>query len=237
MRKLHWSKFWMFLFALGLPIGICGASPGGASAQPTTLRALYQLTPPRAVSSARTAVVLVDFQNEFVNGRLPLPEGRTAIERARELSKWAHKAGVLVVMVRNVIRRQGGLLFAPGSSTTEFVRDLQPEAKDLVVEKAMIGAFSRTNLDAELRARGIDTLIVGGFMTHLAVASTASDGTVLGYHVIVAADATATRALPGTAGAPPVDAKLLKRAALAAMADRVADVMLTRDVMALPIVP
>ena len=72
-------------------------------------------------------------------------------------------------------------------------------------------------------------------MTHLAVLSTASDATVLGYRVVVAADATATRALPGAGGEDGVDPAALQRAALAAMADRVADVMPGRAIMALPI--
>jgi nicotinamidase-related amidase len=97
----------------------------------------------------------------------------------------------------------------------------------------MMGAFSRTHLDQDLRARGIDTLIIGGFMTHLAVLSTASDATVLDYHVLVAADATATRALPGAGGEKAVDSLLLQRATLAAMADRVADVLRVQELMAL----
>jgi nicotinamidase-related amidase len=118
---------------------------------------------------------------------------------------------------------------------------LRPRPGNLVVRKRMAGAFSRTSLDADLRARGVDTLIVAGLMTHLAVFSTANDAMVLGYHVIVAGDATATRALPGAASttgdreAEVVDPTVLQRAALAAMADRAADVMLARAVMALPV--
>lgn len=104
-----------------------------------------------------------------------------------------------------------------------------------MLQKSLVGAFSRTSLDADLRGRGIDTLIVAGFMTHLAVLSTASDAAVLGYHVLVAADATATRALPGAAGQGSIDATALQRAALAMLADRVADVLLVHDLVALPV--
>jgi isochorismate hydrolase len=72
-------------------------------------------------------------------------------------------------------------------------------------------------------------------MTHLAVNTTASDAVVLGYRVIVAADAAATRALPGAAGHAGVDASTLHRVALAIMADRVADVMPTDSVLKLPV--
>jgi hypothetical protein len=60
---------------------------------------------------------------------------------------------------------------------------------------------------------------------------------VLGHRVIVAADATATRSLPGAGGQRGVDAVTLQRAALASMADRAADVMPSRAVVRLPVMP
>jgi hypothetical protein len=65
------------------------------------------------------------------------------------------------------------------------------------------------------------------------VLSTASDATVLDYHVLVAADATATRALPGAGGEKGLDSLLLQRAALATLADRVAEVTRVRDLLSL----
>ena len=212
-----------------------GAVAVGRAEQPTTLRALYGLKPPDTLLAAKTAVVLVDFQREFVSGHLPLPGASAAITRARGLTDWAHREGVLVVSVQQVATKPGALLFAVGAEPTALVPELEPAVGDLVVRKTLGGAFSRTDLDAELRARGIDTLIVCGFMTHLAVQMTANDALVLGYRVLVAGDATATRALPPARGETAVDAGLLQRAALDAMADRVADVMLVRDVVALPV--
>jgi len=211
------------------------ARSGPGSRAPITLRALYGLKATTELRAAHTALVLVDFQDEFVRGRLPLPEGHAAIERAVELVRWARRSDMLLVFVQNVVIRAGSPLFVAGSEHTAFVPELQPETADLVLQKSMMGAFSRTNLDRELRARGIDTLIVGGFMTHLAVLSTASDATVLDYRVLVAADATATRALPGAGGEKAVDSQLLQRAALAAMADRVAEVMRVRDLVTLKV--
>jgi nicotinamidase-related amidase len=225
-----------FVVAMAAASAVRGMPPRDAKHEPTTLRTLYGLEPPTSLAAAHTALVLVDFQEEFVTGRLPLPAGRAAIERAVELAAWARRSGILVVHVQNVGNRPGSPLFAPGSETTAIVRDLRPLPGDFVLQKATGGAFSRTTFDAELRTRGIDTLIVGGLMTHLAVLITATDATVLGYHVVVAVDATATRDLPGAGGEAGVDAATLKRAALDAMADRVADVMPCRAVMALPVV-
>jgi nicotinamidase-related amidase len=223
------------ILAIAIAAVALGTRTTRADPTPTTLRALYGLKPPVLLRAPHTALILVDFQDEFVRGRLPLPDVRTAIEHAAELAGWARRSNVLVLFVKNVVSRRDSPLFAASSATSAFVPQLKPRAGDYVLEKSIAGAFSRTPLDSELRARGIDTLIVAGLMTHLAVLITASDAAVLGYRVIVAADATATRALPGAGGADGVDEKVLQRAALAMMADRVADVMPAREIMALPL--
>ncbi len=74
-------------------------------------------------------------------------------------------------------------------------------------------------------------------MAHLAVLTTSSDAGILGYRVLVAADATATRALPGAPGHDPVGVAELQRVSLAAMADRVADVMLGAAIRKIPVKP
>jgi nicotinamidase-related amidase len=71
-------------------------------------------------------------------------------------------------------------------------------------------------------------------MTHLAVDTTARDGTVLGYQVLVVTDATATRSLPGPGGGV-VDHATLQRATLAALADRFADLLPTEELLSLPV--
>ena len=235
MQTTIWPRVGGVILASVLACGALSAQPSAVGPRTTTLRAMYGLKPPSELLAPKTALVLVDFQDEFVHGRLALPGAAPAIRRAVDLVHWAHRSGVLVVFVQNVVSRPGSPLFAPGSKTTAFVQQLQPRAGDFVIQKSMVGAFSKTSLDQELRSRGIDTLIVSGFMTHLAVQSTASDASVLGYHVLVAADATATRSLPGAGGEAGVDAAQLQRAALDAISDRVADVILGQTIMNLPV--
>ena len=92
-----------------------------AAQEPSTLRALYGLSPPKALRAPQTAVLLVDFQDEFVHGGLPLPAARAAIGRAAELAAWAHRSGILVVRVHNVSARPGSPLFRRGAAATAFV--------------------------------------------------------------------------------------------------------------------
>lgn len=206
-----------------------------ASRPGPTLRELYALPRVERLEPQRTALVLVDFQEEFFHGKLALPEANQAAEHASELLAWARSSGITTIHVRNVAR-PGSVVFAPDSPTISFTPKVAPSGDELVLTKPTGGGFTKTELDAKLRARGIDTIVVAGIMAHLAVALTAADGAVLGYRVVVASDATATRDLPGAAGAPQVDRTTLARASLAALADRFADVLSTAEIIALPLV-
>jgi nicotinamidase-related amidase len=66
-----------------------------------------------------------------------------------------------------------------------------PEPGDIVVRKTRVGAFSTTDLDHQLRSRGIDTLILAGISTSGVVLSTVRDGADRDYRMYVLEDATA----------------------------------------------
>lgn len=204
------------------------------TAPPRTLRSLYGLAAPGALEARSTALLLVDFQREFTDGGLPVPGARAAISRAAALLAWARGAGLIVAHVRQE-SPPGSALFAAGSPGAQVVEELLPAPGELAIAKRMAGAFSKTGLGAELRARGAQTLLLAGIMTHLAVDTSARDAAVLGYRVLIAADACATRTLPGWDGGGAVDGAELHRAALAALADRFADVRTTAQLTALPV--
>ncbi|MGH7012298.1 MAG: cysteine hydrolase family protein, partial [Caulobacteraceae bacterium] len=67
-----------------------------------------------------------------------------------------------------------------------------PQAGDLVIRKRLYGAFFETALDAELRAEGIDTLVLAGLTTECCVEATAREAFHRGYHVFIVADACAS---------------------------------------------
>jgi nicotinamidase-related amidase len=202
---------------------------------PLTLRQRYGLHAPTAIAPARTALVLVDLQREFIDGGLALPDAGPAIDHARRLLAWARGAGVRVVFVRQEARAAGAPLFAPGSPGAELAPGLDPRPDDIAITKSAAGAFSGTDLHQRLADGSIDVLVIAGLMTHLAVDTTARDATLLGYRVVIAADATATRSLPGPRGDGVVDHATLQRAALAALADRFADIATTDEILALPV--
>ncbi|MEO9386094.1 cysteine hydrolase family protein [Chromobacterium phragmitis] len=179
-----------------------------------------------------TALVLIDFQNEYFDGALPLPDAEAALERAQALRVFAAARGWPVVHVRHQAPA-GSPLFAAGQPSSAIHAALRPNPGELVVDKREVSAFVGTDLAARLRGMGTDTLMIAGLMTHACVAGAARDAVPAGFEVIVAADACATRDLQPPGGEP-VPHRQLHLAALAAIADTFGDVLETAEIMSLP---
>ena len=97
-----------------------------------------------------------------------------------------------------------GRAFHSNSPATAIHPRLAPAPGDLIVRKTRVGAFATTDLDAQLRTRGITTLILAGVSTSGIVLSTVRDAHDRDYQVVVLADACADRD-------PAVHAFLLER--------------------------
>ena len=85
--------------------------------------------------------------------------------------------------------RATGFWTSAGSSEAEFAPGLQPHPGDAVINKTATSGFTSGRLDALLRDRGIENLIVCGVLANGAVEHTARDAADRGYGVIVVTDA------------------------------------------------
>ena len=173
----------------------------------------------RPGSLAQSTVVVIDAQNEYLDGKLALPDVRPALEALSRLIAKAREAGAPVVHIAHK-GRPGGLFDREGHGGA-IIEAVRPAGGERVIEKPLPNAFTQTSLDAELKALGRTSLVMAGFMTHMCVSSTARAALDLGYRVTVTADAAATRDLPDPLGGV-VSAEALHRAALAALGDRFA---------------
>lgn len=78
-----------------------------------------------------------------------------------------------------------------GSWGAEFY-EVAPEQDDIIVNKHRYSAFVNTRLDSVLKTLKIETLIMTGVSTNVCVESTARDGFMLDYHIVLVADACAS---------------------------------------------
>ena len=80
----------------------------------------------------------------------------------------------------------------PGQSGVEIKDEVRPLAGEPVVQKSVNSAFIGTTLEADLRRRGITTLVMVGLQTNMCVSTTARMAGNLGFTTFVVSDATAT---------------------------------------------
>jgi len=195
-------------------------------------KTLLQMAGAKAVPAklSDAVVVIIDAQNEYVSGKLPLAGVDAALTRIADLLAAARAAGAPIIHIAQK-GRPGGL-FDPDSATFQFAPQAAPRAGEAVVEKPLPNSFAKTDLDAKLQATGRKTLIIAGFMTHMCVSATTRSALDHGYTVTVAADAVATRALPDPLGGADLPAEQVHRTALAELADRFATVVPVAEIKA-----
>lgn len=198
-----------------------------------TIRAMSGAVPIDRLDPASTALLVIDFQQEYFTGRLPIPDGQKALNKARELIAFADKARIPVYQIQH-IAPAGSAVFALDGEGVKFHPQMLPRAGDTVLQKTTVSVFGSTELDRLLKEKGIKTLIIAGLMTHACVAGGARDAAPLGYQVVVASDASATRSITRADGSS-IDANSLHRAALASVEDTFGDVMTTAQIVKLPL--
>ncbi len=134
--------------------------------------------PNRPQRLAESAVVMIDAQLEYVTGRLPLAGVGAALAVGAGVLAAARAAGRPVVHVQH--RGQGDGLFGPDSEYFAIAPEVAPETGEPVVEKVVPNAFADGALGATLKRLGVSKIIIGGFMTHLCVSTTARAALDLG---------------------------------------------------------
>ncbi|WP_438869487.1 cysteine hydrolase family protein [Pseudomonas sp. L1(2025)] len=198
-----------------------------------TIRARSGATPVTQLDPVTTALLVIDFQNEYFNGKMPIPEGAAALHNAQCLVEFADQQKIPVIHIQH-LAPAGSAVFAQDGNTVDFHPLMQPRAQDTLVQKTSVSVFASTDLHNQLQHQGIRTLIICGLMTHACVAGAARDGAALGYAIVVASDASATRAITRANGES-VTQDQLHASALAEIEDTFGDVLTTSQVIGLSV--
>lgn len=164
---------------------------------------------------AKTALVLIEYQNEFASEGGVLNQAVAGVmaktgmlANTVALAAAARAAGVTVMHAPitfapgygELSRHPYGILkgvvegsaFVKNTWGAAIVDDLTPVEGDIVIEgKRGLDTFASTNLDFILRSKGIDTIILGGFLTNCCVESTMRTGYENGFRVITLPDCLA----------------------------------------------
>ena len=169
-----------------------------------------------ALTPQKTALVVVDLQNAFMlpgvaHALCPAAEG--IVPNVNRLAAGLRQAGGTVVWIRTAhteqtlkewscyyedlstpaAKQKRIEALTPGSKGYELWPDLAIDPSDLIVDKGRYSAFIQgsSSLERQLRARGIDTVVVTGTVTNVCCESTARDAMMLDFKTIMVSDGNA----------------------------------------------
>ena len=146
----------------------------------------------------KTALVLIDLQNAIVGMNTAPYTAAQVIANSKKLAEAFRAVGAPVIYVRVDINdfmklpvdqpsNMGDKPIPAVASEIAPSADFQPG--DTLVTKRHWGAFAGTDLEQQLKARGVDTVVLTGISTNIGVESTARQGTGLGFAFVVVEDA------------------------------------------------
>jgi nicotinamidase-related amidase len=163
-----------------------------------------------------TAIVLIEFQNDFTSpggvfheAVKGVMDSNGMLANAIATVTAARKSGATIMHVPitfaegygEITKHPYGILkgvvdnsaFRKGSWGAEIVDSMKPHEGDIVIEgKRGLDTFPSTNLDFILRSKGIQTVVLAGFLTNCCVESTMRSAYERGFDVITLVNCTAT---------------------------------------------
>jgi ureidoacrylate peracid hydrolase len=176
---------------------------------------LGKLHPFDAIDPRQAALVVIDMQNYFVKQghQSEVPLAREIVPNINRLAAELRRRGGHVAWVRNgtndtreswsnyhnylqsperAERRLKSMEIGEDGYAFWHLNDIRPE--DAQITKKRYSAFIQgsSNLEHHLRDRGIDTLLISGTATNVCCESTARDGMMLNFKVVMVADGLAT---------------------------------------------
>jgi nicotinamidase-related amidase len=157
----------------------------------------YEVHAEVRVEPARTALVVIDMQNDFVRegGALRVPDAEATIPAISGLLELAREHGMRVVYSQDTHRDDDpefgiwGEHVVEGSWGWEIVDEIAPAEGETVLPKLRYDAFHGTPLDHLLRLWGVDTLVICGTVANICVHYTAASAALRWYDVVIPRDA------------------------------------------------
>jgi nicotinamidase-related amidase len=151
------------------------------------------------IEARASALVLIDLEQMIVGRELQPYSGKEVVARCARLAEGFREKGGMVVYVRvdlgNMLQLPVDQAMRdpkappPPASASELVPEAGYRAGDVLITKRQWGAFFGTDLEEQLRRRGVKTVVIGGIATNFGVESTARAAAGLGFATVFAEDA------------------------------------------------
>lgn len=154
------------------------------------------------IDVAKTVLVVIDLQKGIVGRQTAPHESNTVVKNAAALAEAFRKKGMPVFLVRvtpspdkkdalHPLADAPVQFQSPAQDWADIMPEIGPKPGDFVITKRQWGAFYGTELDLQLRRRGMVSIVLCGISTNIGVESTARFAYEYGYNQIFAEDAMA----------------------------------------------
>ena len=180
------------------------------------------------MSQTRRALIVVDVQNDYDGGGLPIeyPGVKESLNNIGRVMDAACASSIPVVVIQNILNPNAPFM-AEGSAGVELHEVIASRKHDHYVAKKLPSAFAGTDLEAWLRQHAIDTVTVVGYMTHNCNLSTMLHAFHSGFAVEFVSDASGSVPYKNRAGS--ASAEEIHRVISVVLQSRFAAVMSTAE--------
>ena len=170
----------------------------------------------RILEKARRALLVIDVQNEYFTGKLPVTHPSGSFDNILKVMDAAARDKMPTAVIQNSAKSPESPVFRKGSREWELHPEIAKRNFDVLIEKNLPDGFTGTILEKWLRDNHIDTVTITGYMTQNCCDTTARRAFHLGFGIEFLSDATGTLSITNEAGS--VTAEELHRAILVAQA-------------------
>ncbi len=175
----------------------------------------------------KRALLVIDVQNEYFTGKLPVSYPAGSFENVLKAMDSAKEYTISIAVIQHRAIREDSPIFKFRSPEWELHPEIACRPRAILIEKTLPGSFTGNGLEPWLKKNGIDTVAISGYMTQMCCDTTARQAFHRGYKVEFLSDATGTLAFSNNAGS--VTAEELHRAILVIQAQRFSAVMKTSE--------
>jgi len=146
------------------------------------------------------ALIIIDMLDDFVTGSLANPHAQRIIPPLQKLLGHARQHGWVVVFSNDAHHpgdpelKVWGPHAMEGSPGSSVVAELSPREgpREFISAKRSYGAFDGTGLDEQLKALGVDEVVMTGQHTHICVRHSSYNALIRGYRILVPRDGVCT---------------------------------------------
>lgn len=173
------------------------------------------------------ALLVIDVQQEYFNGALPVSFPSGHLENILSVMDAANKAGVPTAVIRHHQADPQSPIFRLNSEAWQLHPEIESRPRQILIDKQLPGSFTGTKLDEWLRSVKADTVTIAGYMTHMCCDTTARQAFHRGYKSEFLSDATGTLTVENSAGV--ATAEEMHRSILVAQQMFISDVVSSED--------